>query len=1561
MEEGSNNLKESDYGILVSPETPKIIKFRRLRGAPAATVSAATVPKRIECSQLYDPCTREPIENMIVLEKRIREIKKNADTVPISLYGLNNSTSNYDFIMNVFTNPNISLDEMVSFRLGPGGQVGSDIFEVLSRIFVLLGGIENVNPLDGGNFKIMRKIEGGASEIYDSTVEGLKKMSCKATRSMGISDITLIKIRNDKKLVKPTDPYCEVECDTIEAEDIKTYLMSVKWYKEEKNAEHYDLEKLYTASQKVVTAEQKPVSIIVFLKSKRDFEIAHNRSYRQYVREIGNTFFGWVEDIKPFLEDKRRELFEISQIKGVSPKDVFESQYLIPGSKPVLTLQLHQDIIVKGLCDRVEASSEDKLFLIGVLPRGGKTFIAGGIIREYLRRTSIKELNIFWLTAAPNETVSQVKGELIDFFQDFTDFEFINAKDVGDIGKATKPHRIIFCSSQLLVVSQKDREGIRKREFLKNLLTGANKLGLVFFDEAHKTGTGEKTMAEITGILSTYSIYNLPFIFLTATYYNILFDYKIQKQNTFIWDYTDVLTTRALATESEQANALENLCKRFGTGLVNAVVDRRKANGETLETMAKSYINFPDLYFLSADFNEKAKERFAEQNVYRPDSGFSLGSIFAINTTSTVRDVKTEDNKVRKDAYKIFENIANPRNMISLLTPDVGSVFEASGNGGLPLSKEEGTLIEPTILGRINRMSHESGSRFRLDEQPTLLMFMPVGGTGSNIFYLLCAWASLLMNHSYWRDNYEVACVIQDENLSTEDIGVLVDMDTAGSTNIHIINKNPKANIIHLERKLHCREDGTAPKGLIVLAGEKLSMGISLPCVDIVFLFNEKRSPDDIIQKMYRALTPSQGKKSAYVIDLNPVRSLAAIYGYTRASHEVTNTKSEILDIIYDTYTWDADVFEYSMAKGTSSAPLSFQGKLQELFEKAETDSEYRLSEDIGGYEKKLSENIRRGIDASYINKIKEVVGSKKLEGIVRRIGLSDKSTITIERGRLIIRTPRAVNEAEEGSNALHENEVNEEIIVDNFVDTIIDFVKYLSITTGKPTLKEAIEDYEAGAVNSDGVALKQNVVKMIKSRTDITGSADTDVLSKLFLEVVKDFALTSSEAVFRQMKGKIDEKTIRKNEVLSIIHRHLTPRQKQRKEHGEVFTPIKLVEKVLGHLPHNVWKNPDLKWIDPANGIGNFPIVAFYKLDEGLKEWEPNERRRRKHIIENMIYMIELQSSNNRIAKRIFESLCSGCKPNILTTDSTKIMGAKLKAKGFPEMYDIVMGNPPFQKGRNMMFYVEFIHLANRLIKDGGYLVYIIPNKILIPNKANESIKSFNPLYIYHSVNKDFLPTVISTTICGIICKKEPYDKKVELEFQNGTMEINLGTPTPTQYDDIRLKKLSDKILFGRDREYLTAVKNKPTRPHVYISRVWTRYSPDKPKGGDHVFVISDAPKPGDDGSGKYIEIPDDISKENLIWFLSRSDVMRFITKIYAGAMNVPAFLWDFIPHIALKSQNNADAYRLLGLNAVDEKLVKEILNDNKITVVENGYEEEETKSGGSTQRRFTRKVKRV
>ena len=39
----------------------------------------------------------------------------------------------------------------------------------------------------------------------------------------------------------------------------------------------------------------------------------------------------------------------------------------------------------------------------------------------------------------------------------------------------------------------------------------------------------------------------------------------------------------------------------------------------------------------------------------------------------------------------------------------------------------------------------------------------------------------------------------------------------------------------------------------------------------------------------------------------------------------------------------------------------------------------------------------------------------------------------------------------------------------------------------------------------------------------------------------------------------------------------------------------------MLDKLPPEVWTNPNLKWLDPAVGIGNFPVVVYIRLMKDL------------------------------------------------------------------------------------------------------------------------------------------------------------------------------------------------------------------------------------------------------------------------------------------------------------------------------------------------------------------------
>ena len=99
--------------------------------------------------------------------------------------------------------------------------------------------------------------------------------------------------------------------------------------------------------------------------------------------------------------------------------------------------------------------------------------------------------------------------------------------------------------------------------------------------------------------------------------------------------------------------------------------------------------------------------------------------------------------------------------------------------------------------------------------------------------------------------------------------------------------------------------------------------------------------------------------------------------------------------------------------------------------------------------------------------------------------------------------------------------------------------------------------------------------------------------------------------------------------ELLELINDCLKPKEIEKKENGEVFTPMILINEMLDKLPKEVWTNKNLKWLDPATGMGNFPIAVYLRLMEELKDEIKDTKERKKHILENMLYMSELNKKN--------------------------------------------------------------------------------------------------------------------------------------------------------------------------------------------------------------------------------------------------------------------------------------------------------------------------------------------
>lgn len=84
-----------------------------------------------------------------------------------------------------------------------------------------------------------------------------------------------------------------------------------------------------------------------------------------------------------------------------------------------------------------------------------------------------------------------------------------------------------------------------------------------------------------------------------------------------------------------------------------------------------------------------------------------------------------------------------------------------------------------------------------------------------------------------------------------------------------------------------------------------------------------------------------------------------------------------------------------------------------------------------------------------------------------------------------------------------------------------------------------------------------------------------------------------------------------------------------------EVFTPRKTCEMMLDSLPEEVWHNPNYKWLNPATKNGIFEREIALRLDEGLKKIIPDKEKRRKHILQNMIYSLGQTKFTSNVARR--------------------------------------------------------------------------------------------------------------------------------------------------------------------------------------------------------------------------------------------------------------------------------------------------------------------------------------
>jgi len=600
-----------------------------------------------------------------------------------------------------------------------------------------------------------------------------------------------------------------------------------------------------------------------------------------------------------------------------------------------------------------------------------------------------------------------------------------------------------------------------------------------------------------------------------------------------------------------------------------------------------------------------------------------------------------------------------------------------------------------SIFGRIKRIAIEKNSRTRLNngDFTSQLWFLPYG-IGMPIEKVSNHIKDRMLKNSMLQ-RYEIKIVNSKKGYKVKDIKV------------EIKNWESKA-----------KKDGK--DGLILLAGDQLTLGITLDFVDILFLFNDISSSDKIIQMMYRCMTErinnpendaiNDGeKKVGFVVDMNISRVLNTLLDYNVHKKDL-NVEQKISYIVENNLiNIDSDLFENKENK------TKLVEKLLHLWKADPVNNLKILLRKIEDYIVNFDTKDQQRLNKEFMDS----VGDKKINV---KIKFDEESDQVLPTGKEIVKDG-------DGYENTSENEENDEEDTQNanisFTKDILPFIlPLICILTMSKKNRDTLDILEM-----------LNIIKTTPSLLHVFNDQSfiwwnkKDIIQ--FIEEIVEKYIKRNSSIYNiaiQFKMSLQSLIDKPKELVELIDSCLKPKQKEKQENGEVFTSMSIISEILDNIDKSyikacgksVFTEKGFIWLDPAAGMGNFVVAVYLRLMDGLKLQISNDEERKKHIIENMLYMSEINKKNVFICRQIFD-VNGEYKMNIyegdtLELDIVSVWGLQLNS------FNVILGNPAYNKGgirsytgkqlgeKNETIWPKFIEKAFEWLKPDGYLAFINP-----------------------------------------------------------------------------------------------------------------------------------------------------------------------------------------------------------------------------------------------------------
>jgi hypothetical protein len=309
----------------------------------------------------------------------------------------------------------------------------------------------------------------------------------------------------------------------------------------------------------------------------------------------------------------------------------------------------------------------------------------------------------------------------------------------------------------------------------------------------------------------------------------------------------------------------------------------------------------------------------------------------------------------------------------------------------------------------------------------------------------------------------------------------------------------------------------------------------------------------------------------------------------------------------------------------------------------------------------------------------------------------------------------------------------------------------------------------------------------------------------------------------------------------------------KRVKQTAEVFTPLDLCLQMVREIPEDKLEDPSTVYLDNSCGDGNFLVALLQVLTEDYGH--PREQ-----VLTQQIYGIDLMPDNVVTAKER-----TGCD-NVFCSDALDFDYTSLPG------VDVIVGNPPYQRGKFYIFYETFFRKCLSLLSEGGYISYIVPNKFLIPtSKVSRTIRSnLQVQKMYASVN-DWFPKVGTRIGRFTGVKTTGSDLKAfDLVLEDGNvLSYDMSEQIPICFSTLESIQELRELTKG---EPIPFQKTKPeTKYYVTVDKSWVSGGFNAQVCGENAYTV------------RYVPCVSKKEADELVLFLKTSPKLSRIHRLFS------------------------------------------------------------------------------